>query len=205
MRLKRRQPQEKWTPAEVVSDVKAAFYGDDSQLCVRAAVVVRYAYERLPRDVLRQWEADAVDEHDGRLPSYGVFEFDFHDDDRFMLYMEGDRSISIREVEVGFDLDEARAKALAWVGEPNTETHLENLPGMYAASLIEAVTGVERLWNEWAIEWFFPGDADAVYVPFRKYPTPLNEELAFHLMPKEVGAATFRQFLLSETVAEAIS
>jgi hypothetical protein len=104
MRLKRRQPQEKWTPAEVVSDVKAAFYGDDSQLCVRAAVVVRYAYERLPRDVLRQWEADAVDEHDGRLPSYGVFEFDFHDDDRFMLYMEGDRSISIREVEVGFDL-----------------------------------------------------------------------------------------------------
>jgi len=198
VRLKRRQPQEKWTPIEVMTDVELAFYGDADQRYVRSAAVVRYAYERLPNETLKAWKADAESEHPGRgMPSHGVFKFDFGEDDRFALYMEHDTSAVIREIEVAFDLDEASTAARGWVGESHTKCHFMNIPGVYQAALIEAVTGVARFWNEIEMSWWFPGDGP--YVPFKKYPPPLNEPDGFVLMPREVGHASHRAFLMSPT------
>jgi len=181
-----------------MTDVESAFYGDADQRHVRSAAVVRYAYERLRKETLKSWEADATSEHPDRgMPSHGVFKFDFDDDDRFALYMEHDTAAVIREVEVAFDIDEATATARGWVGEPCTQCHFVNIPGAYQAALIEAVTGVPRFWNEMAISWWLPGDGP--YVPFRKYPPPLNEPHGFVLMPLEVEHASHRSFLLSPT------
>jgi hypothetical protein len=197
--VKLRQPQDKWTPAEVAADVETAFYADADQPYVRAVAILRYAYERLPKAVLKSWEADAATERPGReMPSHGVFKFDLSDDDRFALDMDHDKSIVIRDVDVAFGLDEAGAIALAWVGEPHTQVHFENIPGLYQSALIEAVTGVERFWNEFEISWWLQGEGQ--YVPFRKYPPPHNEsDKPFHLMPVEVGKATYRYFLRSPT------
>ena len=200
MRLKRRQPQAKWTPAEVVGDVAAAYFGDADQYAVRAAVIVRYAYERLPKSVLDEWKADAETEQPGRgMPSHGVFRFDFSDDDRVALYMDHDKSAVIRDVVTAFDYDEAAAAVIEWVGESGKQATLKNLPGVYLSALIEAVTGVERLWNEHEApgrRW--PGDG--AYVPYRKYPPPVDEAVEFVLTPTELRQATFRQFLQSPTM-----
>jgi hypothetical protein len=199
VRLKRRQPQAKWTPAEVVGDIAAAYFGDADQYAVRAAVIVRYAYERLPKSVLDEWEADAETEQSGRgMPSHGVFRFDFSDDDRVALYMDHDKSAVIRDVVTTFDYDEAAAAVIEWVGESGKEATPENLPGVYLPALIEAVTGVERLWNEHELAWWLPGDG--AYVPYRKYPPPVDEAVEFVLMPTELRRATFRQFLQSPTL-----
>lgn len=203
VRLKRRQPQAKWTPAEVVGDIAAAYFGDADQYAVRVAVVVRYPYERLPKAVLDEWKADAETEQPGRgMPSHGVFQFDFSDDDRVALYMDHDKSAVIRNVVTAFDNDEASAAVIEWVGESGQEAELENVPGVYLSALIEAVTGVERFWNEHELAWWLPGDGP--YVPYRKYPPPVNEAVGFVLMPTEVRQATFRQFLLSPTQESAL-
>jgi hypothetical protein len=185
---------------EVAADVEAAFHGDADQRYVRAAAILRYAYERLPKAVLKSWEADAAADHPGRgMPSHGVFRFDLSDDDRFALDVEQDTSSVIRDVEVAFDLDEAGALAVAWIGKPYTQVHFENLPGVYQAALIEGVTGVERFWNEFQISWWLKGDGP--YVLFRKYPPPHDEsDSRFVLMPVEAGKASYRYFLMSPTV-----
>jgi hypothetical protein len=199
VRLKRRQPQAKWTPAEVVADITAAYIGDADQYAVRAAAVVRYAYERLPKSVVDEWKADTEREQPGRgMPSHGVFQFDFSDDDRFALYMDHDKSAVIRGVVTAFDYDEAAATVIQWVGESGQEVGLENLPGVYLSALIEAVTRVERLWNEHELAWWLPGDGP--YVPYRKYPPSANEAVEFVLMPTELRRATFRHFLQSPSV-----
>jgi hypothetical protein len=174
VRLKRRQPQAKWTPAEVVGDIAAAYFGDADQYAVRASVIVRYAYDRLPKSVVAQW-----------------------DDDRVALYMDHDKSAVIRDVVMAFDYDEAATAVIAWVGESGRDAELENLPGVYLSALIEAVTGVERFWNEFELSWWLPGDG--AYAPYRKYPPPVNEAVEFVLMPTELRRASFRQFLLSRT------
>jgi hypothetical protein len=199
VKLKRRQPQEKWTPAEVADDVEAACYGDADQPYVRAAAILRHAYERLPKAVLKSWEADAAAEYPGRgMPSHGVFKFDLSDDDRFALDMEHDKSVVIRDVDVAFDRDEADAIAVAWVGEPHTRCHLQNIPGTYQSALIEAVTGVPRFWNEFEISWWLQGDGPAVVT--RNYPPLHNEsDKPFHVMPIDVGRASYRAFLQSPT------
>ncbi len=198
MRLKRRQPQAKWTPAEVVGDIAAAYFGDADQYAVRAAIIVRYAYDRLPKSVVAQWEADATTEQPGRgMPSHGVFQFDFSDDDRVALYMDHDKSAVIRDVVMTFDSDEAATTVIEWVGESGHEAEPENLPGVYLSAFIEAVTGVERFWNEFELSWWLPGDGP--YAPYRKYPPPVNEAVEFVLMPTELRRASFRQFLLSRT------
>jgi hypothetical protein len=199
VRLKRRQPQAKWSPAEVAGDIAAAYIGDADQYAVRAAVGVRYAYERLPKSVVEEWKADAEREQPGRgMPSHGVFQFDFSEDDRVALYMDHDKSAVIRDVVTAYDGDDAAAAVIQWVGESGREVGLENLPGVYLSALIEAVTGVKRFWNEHELAWWLPGDGP--YVPYRKYPPPANEAVEFVLMPTELRQATFRHFLQSPSV-----
>jgi hypothetical protein len=206
VRLRQRRPQAKWTPVEVARDVEGAFYGDSGKANVRAAAIVRFAYERMSKKDLADWTQAAENEHPGRgLPTYGIFKFDFDEGDRVTLYMEHDRSVLIREVESAFgDLHEAGAKAAAWVGSPYTQCHFENIPGVYQAALIESMTGVERSWSEFEMSWWLPGEEP--YVPFRKYP-PRTDELdedddrRFVLMPADVGEAMYRAFLNSPTLA----
>jgi len=195
-----RKPLAKWAPVEVLNDVEAAFFGDSEQRGVRAAAVLRYVYGRLPKREVAKWEAEVED--DRGLPSHGVFEFDFDEEDRFSLYMEHDKSVLIRNVERAFGIDGAVAAARAWVGEPCTETNMWNLPGIYQSALVEAVTGVERFWNEEELIWWLPGEGEARVV--RKYPPPANEPVGFHVMamPKEVKDAQRRAFLLSPTVED---
>jgi hypothetical protein len=207
VRLKSRQPEQKWKPIEVVADIATAFFGDSERAGVRAAAILRYALERMPKSTLKTWEEDAATDYPGRgMPSHGVFKFDFDEDDRIALYMDHDRSVLIREVDVAFDLDEARRAAVAWVGDPFTECGPENVPGVYLAALIEAVTGVPRFWNEFEMGWWFPGEGP--YVPVRRYPPRTNElddaedEEAgrrFVLMPREIGKGSWLEFLRSPT------
>ena len=194
MKLKRRRPLAKWTPAEVVSDIAAAYFGDPDQFGVRATAVVRYAYERMPESVIDQWRSELEDPVRG-MPSHGVFQFDFSDDDRFGLYMDHDKSVVIRDVVMAFGYDEAATAVVEWVGESGQDAEPETLPGIYIAALIEAVTGVERDWNTHQLSWYLPGDGPLV--PYRKYPPGANEDVEFALMPTEVRQASFRHFLKS--------
>jgi hypothetical protein len=198
--LGRRKPLHKWTPVEVVADVETAFFGDSDQRNVRAAVVLKYAYERLTKADRAVWEADAAAEFGDRgLPTHGVFKFDFDDGDRMALFMDHDKSVLVRDVEAVFGVEQAVVTAVAWVGEPHTEAVITNIPGVYQAALIEAVTGVERAWNEEDLGWWLPGDGPP-YI-YRKYPPPANEDVSFVVMavPDEIRQARYRAFLLSPT------
>jgi hypothetical protein len=204
MRLKQRRSLDKWSPAEIAADVESAFHGDPQQQFVRAAVVVRYAYERMPKDTIAKWKKDAVEDYPGKgLPTHGVFMFDLAEDRYFALHMDRDSSAVIDEVRAVHGLQEACEAAEAWVGEPCEEVSLMNVPGIYQSAMIEMVTGVERDWNEFRLSWWFPGDQQ--YVPYRQYPPPADEgDERFVLMPSVVGQASFRAFLGSRTLDKAM-
>jgi hypothetical protein len=201
MRLKKRQPLHKWSPAEVVSYVEAAFYGDTEQRFVRAAAVLRYAYERMPKETIAEWQKDATeDQPDKGLPTHGVFMFDLSDDRKFALFMEHESGAVVDEVRSVHGQEEACTVAEAWVGEPCQEVPFQFLPGLYQSGLIEMITGVERDWGLYRLGWQFPGDGP--YVPYRAYPPKADEpeDTHFVLMPNAVLQAQYNQFLASPTL-----
>ena len=202
MELKRRKPFERWTPADVAGDVETAFFGDFSQRYVRAAVVLRYAPERLPKADAEAWLAEATADYgENGIPTYGVFAFDFNDADRAALYMDHDPTVLIRDIEVKFDLSEAVAAARQWTGDKTTEAEFQNIPGVYQTALIEAITGTSRLWEgSLSSSWHFPSDGR--HVVCRKYPPPVGDEpIEFVLVPRGMGEMAYWRHLRSPMVA----
>ena len=201
MRLKRGKPFEKWTPAEVAADVEAAFFGDFDHRYVRAAVVLRYAPQRLPKVDVEAWFAEATAEHGERgIPPYGVFTFDFDDGDRVALYVDHDPTVLIRDIDVKFDLPDAVAAARHWTGDKTTEAEFRNIPGVYQTALIEAITGTSRRWEgSLSMSWHLPGGGE--YVVCRKYPPRAGDEpIELLLMPRQLGEMEYRLHLRSPAV-----
>lgn len=201
MRLKKRQPLHKWSPAEVASDVEAAFHGDTKQCFVRAAAVIRYAYERMPKETIAEWQKDATEDYSVKgLPTHGLFTFDLSEDRKFALFVEHQSDAVIDEVRSVHSYEEACAAAEAWVGEPCQEVPFKFLPGLYQSGLIEMITGVERDWGLYRLGWQFPSDGQ--YVPYRAYPPKPDEpeDAHFVLMPNVVLQANYEQFLASPTM-----
>jgi hypothetical protein len=203
MRLGKRKERRDWKPRDVISDVEAAFFGDANKRTVRAAAIVRNAYERMTKKEVTLWEADAATESPSGLRSHAVFLFDFDEVDRPTLYMDGDRSVLIRTVQPADGIADGRAVALDWVGKPSEETDITHIPGAYQAALIEFVTGVERLWNQEALGWWLPHDGPGPPYVFRNYPPNTDEDAAefkMMAMPESVKRDLYLEFLRSPSV-----
>ena len=184
-------------------DVEASFIGDSSEPTVRAATVIRNAFERMERS--EKGEAAAA-EPDGReVSSHSVFKFDFDDDDRPDLYMDNDQTVVVREVSSAEGIDAARAEAVEWVGEPDTETDISHIPGVYQTGMIEVVTGVARLWNHETLSWWIPGGGDGPAMVVRNYPPRVDEATpSFNVLelPPNERLRIYQEFLNSPGVEE---
>ena len=172
-----RLPLAEWPLADFVEDMQAVYHGDPDQRYVRAAIVLRYATERLPREQAAEFGSD---------PMFGTYKIDFDDEDRVEVYMGGDLGRLVREVENFEKVEDAAAAAIEWVGAKPSGVAFCYLPGLYQAAFFEAVTGVSRAWNELLSWWAVPGDqAEADIVPVCiRYPPRVDEtEQSWGLMP----------------------
>jgi hypothetical protein len=169
-------PLAEWPLADFVEDMQAVYHGDPDQRYVRAAIVLRYAPERLPREQAAEFGTD---------PLYGTYKLDFDDDDRVEVFMDHNLGSLVREIENFANLEDAAAAAIKWIGPDSVGAAFCYLPGLYQAAFFEAVTGVSRAWNELQIQWAVPGDqAEADVVPVRFYPPPVDQpDKGWVLMP----------------------
>ena len=162
--------------------MQAVYHGNTDKRYVRAAIVIRYAVERLPPAQAADLGWEAGDE------MYGAFKIDFDDEDRVEVFMGGNRGMLVREIENFENVEDAAASAIKWVGKKPSQVAFCYLPGLYQAAFFEAATGVSRVWNELQFWWAVPGDqAEADLVPVRMYPPRVDEtEQSWVLMPLAV-------------------
>jgi hypothetical protein len=173
--------------------MQAVYHGDPDQRYVRAAIVLRYATERLPREQAAEFGSD---------PMFGTYKIDFDDEDRVEVYMGGDLGRLVREVENFEKVEDAAAAAIEWVGAKPSGVAFCYLPGLYQAAFFEAVTGVSRVWSGLQNHWAVPGDqAEAGAVPLRRYPPHVDDtEQSWELVPLALIHEQYEELLHSARV-----
>jgi hypothetical protein len=201
--LKRRRPPSEWPFKLLLDQTIACFASDPDQLEVRAAVVLHLDPRLLPRNAETHAAREAAeageDEFEG-LSEFVVFKMAFGEDDRAGLYMDGDPSCLVYQVEGASRDVDAEALARAWVGEGVRRVRFEHLPGVYQAAYVSHVRGTPVEADETQFMWAIPGEDDAAFVPVREFPprtgaTELTREpgtVSFGLLPRAAVDELYR-------------
>jgi hypothetical protein len=175
---------------------------DPDQLEVRAAAVLHQDPRLMPRNAEELAAREAAEQREDfqGLADFMVFKLAFEEDDRGALYMDGDPSCLIYELEGAASPEGANALAWAWVGATGITCSFEHLPGVYQAAYISYLRGDPVEPDPTQMMWALPSErADAVPIrefPPRLKPTDLTPEpgtVSFGLLPRAAVDAMYRQ------------
>jgi hypothetical protein len=174
---------------------------DPETLEVHAAVLLHQDPALLPKSLVRQMEADAVEESGPNAPikEYVTFCFFFEDRDREALYMDDDPTCLIKQIDDFPTLEAARAYALEWVGPIGKEYSFHHIPGIYQTAFMKFANGYRADLDPLEMAWYLPPEGSVTLVrdfPPRLEPSPITPEpgrVSWAAMPPATVLEMYRQ------------
>jgi hypothetical protein len=208
MIFKRRRPVEEWPLPQLLRQVALCMASDPEALEVHGTIVLHQDPALLPKSLLRQMEADAMEEGrpSGAIDEYVVFHFRFEEDDRESLYIEGDPTSVLRRIDAVSSLEAAWAKAGDWVGPTATAYEFHHMPGIYQTAFVKLVNGYRADLDPIEMAWYLPAQdnrlpgTDNVFLvrdfPPRLEPSPITPRpgrVSWSAMPRGAVLELYRQ------------
>jgi hypothetical protein len=175
----------------------------DPETEIRGAIVLHQYPVMLPRSLLRNMKADASQERgpDASIDEYVTVCFLFEHEDRADLYMGGDPTCLLKQIDGFPTFQGARTAALEWVGPTAGEYDFHHMPGIYQTGFVKFVNGYQADLDPLEMAWYLPGSPiqDAMLVrdfPPRLEPTPIApepERMSWRMMPRAAVLEMYRQ------------
>jgi hypothetical protein len=177
---------------------------DPENLEVQGAIVLHQDPDLLPKSLLRQLEADAIEQGrpSGSIDEFVTFCFLFEEEDREGLYgWGGDPTRVLKQIDGVPSFEAARAKALDWVGASAREYAFHHMPGIYQTAFVKFVNGYQTDLDPLEMAWYLPSPLqdDLMLMrdfPPRLQPTPITPEpgrVSWVMMPRATVLEMNRQ------------
>lgn len=131
---------------------------DPETLEVRGASVLHQDPALLQKSLPREMKADASQERgpDAPIDEYVTFCFLFEHEDRVDLYMGGDPTCLLKQIDGFPTLERARAAASEWVGPTAGDYDFHHMPGIYQTAFVKFANGYQADLDPLEIAWYLP-------------------------------------------------
>jgi hypothetical protein len=142
----------------------------------------------------------------GAIDEYVAFHFLFEEEDRAGLYIEGDATSVLKQIDAVPSLQAAAAKADDWVGPNGREYEFRQMPGIYQTAFVKFVNGYQADLDPMEMAWYLPSQdnrlpgTDNVFVmrdfPPRLEPSPSTPQpgrVSWSAMPRAAVLELYRQ------------